>query len=158
MKILNTLAAHKVKFGQDSVSRKKLGGLAKVPGASTVRNALAKLKKELWVEVNGDEVVITDRGMQHANVEAVEIPTSNAEHHAKIKQDLTAKQVALFDLISDGHVHSKTEVMEALGMSKNSSWRNLLAALAKEHIIEHEKDKIQLTERRFPVVPRPTDA
>jgi hypothetical protein len=156
MKILNMLAAHKVKFQQDSVEKEKVGGLAKIPGSSTVRNALAKLRKKEWIEVTNGLVQITALGMQHANVEAIEIPTSNEDHQAKVKESLNPKQVQLFDLISDGLPNDKEAVRVALGFETNSTWRNFLAALKKQRIIEEDtKTTIQLTKNMFPVIPRP---
>lgn len=155
MKILNTLAAHKVKFGQDTVDKKKLGALSKVPGASTVRKALAKLKQDGWIVVTKDTVEITSLGMENADIDHVDIPTTNEEHHNTVKADLKPKEVDLFNEIKDGHIHSKKDVIKALGMQNNSTWRKLVAALANKNILEHSKDDLQLTKEMFPIVPRP---
>jgi superfamily II helicase len=157
--ILNFLAAMKAKYDKDEIDLKKLGTQTKIKGASTVRKAIAKLKKNGWITVSGGIVRITDQGMAAADTSSfddIEIPTTNAEKHASVKADLSANQVRLFDAISDGRSHQKELVRKQLEMPNNSTWRKLLASLKTINVAEYpDKDTIRLTKDMFPIVPRP---
>lgn len=67
---------------------------------------------------------------------------------------MTNKEIELFGAIGNGRVYTKDEIVEKLGMKKNSTFRNLLAGLKKKKVIE-SKDSVQLTKEMFPFEPRP---
>lgn len=158
MKILNAAAATKLSLGED-LDRKQIPALTGITGASTIRNALAALKKNGWIEVTAETVVLTSEGMDRANPGDLEVPSSNAEHHEKIKtqRKLTPKAIAVFDMLVDGRVYSKQDVANAIFDGKmNSTFRNTLADLSKHKIIERpDSSSLRLTDKMFPFIPRP---
>ena len=108
MDILNALAAVKVKFQQNEVKKTELGGISKVKGASTIRNALKKLKDFGWIVYNDDSTVsITEEGMEKADIDDIDIPTSNEEHHDQVRSEIKKSDVAMFDALLDGLPHDK---------------------------------------------------
>lgn len=159
--IRDFLACMKAKFSMDEVEKKKIGGLTKINGASTIRNALAKLKKDGIIKVNDGMLEITAKGMDEADTSAfdhIKIPTTNQEKHDIMRTELKGKQILVFDAIIDGHTKNKEELRLQLGLEKNSTWRNLLASLVKINVAEYpDKLSIRLTKDMFPVVPRPEE-
>ena len=157
--VLNCLAALKSHQDIDEVDKTTIGTMTKISGASTIRNALAHLKKEGYITVNGKMVSITDKGMDEADPSAFDnfrLPTSNDEKHEQVKKDLTKSECLVFEELKDGRVRLKEEVRVKLEFSKNSTWRNLLAGLVKKQVAEYPDSKsIQLTKAMFPIVPRP---
>jgi uncharacterized protein YdeI (BOF family) len=108
--VLNALAALKVKFDKDQATKQEVGTMSKIKGASTLRNAWAKLKQEGWIRVDGQIVSITDQGMLMVDQEMIrqiKIPTSNKEHHDSIRAELKGNQNLLFDALLDGLPHEK---------------------------------------------------
>lgn len=157
--ILNYLAALKAKFDIGAVKKEEIGPATKTKG-STIRNALAALKKDGLVVVDGKMLVITSKGMGEADTSSfgnIKIATTNEEKHNMIKEELTSdKQRQLFDALADGHIYNKEELRVSLGYGKNSTWRNLIASLVKVKVAEYPSQKtIQLTKSMFPIVPRP---
>jgi hypothetical protein len=115
MAVLNALGALKVKFGEDQSTKKDVGTMAKIKGASTLRNAWAKLKKKGWVKVDGQMVSITDQGMLNVDqvmITRIKAPT-NKEHHDSIRAELKGKQISLFDALIDGLPHEKVSWLSA---------------------------------------------
>jgi hypothetical protein len=159
MKILATLAKLKIQTKKDGVEKKKLGSLTGIDGASTIRNALAKLTREGKVDPTRETVSITDEGLQAVDTTAldqIKLATTNKEHHESVKSGLKKREVDLFEVISDGRVYEKTHVAKELGMTMNSTFRNLVAAVVRVDIVEHVgKGSIRLHENMFPHEPRP---
>lgn len=158
MKILNAAAANRATTGED-LDRDQVSALTGISGGSTIRNALAVLKKIGWVEVTLDKIIVTPKGLEHAEPCDVNIPTSNDEYHEQTKKHfkLKGKAIAVFDLLAadGGGKHEKQEIAEAVFDGKtNSTFRNTLAALARHKLIEREGTKIWLADKMFPVVPR----
>ena len=158
-KILNVLAARKVKLNNDEVDKKKLAGYADI-AASTMRGALAKLAGEKLVIQTSEYVTITDLGMKLADPDAVDVPTTNDQKHKQVKEKKLTndKQRALFDALIDGRTKDKTNVASSIGMDvKKSTWRGLVAKMAQDNIIEHQGKTIRLHKDMFPIVPRPEE-
>ena len=156
MKVLNAAAKWKVHFKED-IPRDKVSIVTKINGASTIRNAFAALKKDLLVEVTKDNtVVVTEKGMELADLDAVDLsstPSTNKEYieSQKTAMKLTNRECEVVDIIVDGLVHTKDEIAESLQMEKNSTFRNLMAALKKKgFIIYVGADSIQLHEDMKP--------
>mmetsp|Transcript_20416 Transcript_20416/g.32854 ORF Transcript_20416/g.32854 Transcript_20416/m.32854 type:complete len:202 (+) Transcript_20416:277-882(+) len=155
-KVLNVLAARKAKFDEESVEKSKLAGYAQI-GGSTMRKAVARLSKEGLIVQVPKSVSITKAGMDHADPDAIEMPISNDAHQAAIKANLKEKEVNLVEFLQDGFSKDKKEVAEAIGMEMNSTWRKMIAKLAKENIIEHSGKTIRLHKDMFPIIPRPEE-
>jgi DNA-binding CsgD family transcriptional regulator len=153
MKVLNAAAKWKVERNKD-LPRRKVPFLTGINGSSTIRNAFAALKDELLIEVTKESVVVTDRGMELADLDAVDLssaPSTNTEYLESRKVKLTARECAVVDTIADGLVHTKNEIAERLNMKRNSTFRNLMAALKKKDIVEYkDNDSIQLHEDMTP--------
>jgi len=161
MKILNTAAALKATLGKD-LDRKQISILTGINGASTIRNGLADLKKQNLAEVTPESVIVTEKGMEEADLSEVDvatIPTTNKDYQENIKVQLklTSKELEVFDAMANGRVYTKDQIMIAIDGKKNSTFRNLLAGLKKKNIIEPaaEKDSFQLHKDMFPFEARP---
>lgn len=132
MKILNAAASAKANLGED-LDRQQIPALTGVAGSSTIRNALTKLNRLGWIEPPyNKKITVSSEGMDHANIEAATIPSSNADYHDRVKKQrkLKSKAIAIFDLIVDGKEHSKKEVADLVfDGKKNSTFRNTLADL-----------------------------
>jgi 6-phosphogluconate dehydrogenase (decarboxylating) len=138
MKILNAAATTKLTTGDD-LDRNQLIALTGITGSSTVRNALAALKKKDWVEVTPEKIIVTPEGMDNADPGDVTVPASNSEYHDKMKAmfKLKAKAIAVFDMLVDSRTYEKQEVANAIFQGKtNSTFRNTLADLNKHKIVE----------------------
>ncbi|KAL3902347.1 MAG: hypothetical protein SGARI_005882 [Bacillariaceae sp.] len=154
-KLLNTAAAWKAKYGED-IERKILPTIAGVGGASTIRNGFAALKKADLAIVTATHVVVSDTGMEEADIGSVTLadrPTTNAEAMEQKKVDLKLKQkeIELVDLMADGRNYSKDDIANALfDGKKNSTLRNFLAALKKKNVIEVVGSSFRLHSDLFP--------
>jgi hypothetical protein len=155
-KILNIVAARMAKFGR-STAKEHLPVYAAIAGRSTIRNGLARLKKQGLITVTRTgEVVPTDKGMESAdwtNVNLDNIPSTNEDYHKIVKtsKKLSDRERKLFDHIADGQPHLKADIREALGYLNNSTWRNLMARLKKKDVMEYPNSKsVQLVKRMFP--------
>lgn len=165
--VLNLLAAMKAKYNVDEMEKSKIAELAKIKGASTMRKAIAKLKKEGRIEVDaGGMIKITSIGMDRADrsaFDSITIPTTNEEKHERVKEEIltSENQRRVFDALADGHIHIKEDVRQELGMPNNSTWRKLLASLVKINVAEYpdglKSTTIRLTSAMFPIVPRPEE-
>ena len=157
--VLNCLAALKSKYDMNEVDKTTLGTMTKIQGASTIRKALSKLKKDGCIDVDAKMVSITDKGMGQADTSTFDnfkVATNNDEKHEQVKEELNKNQIAVFDALKDGRVHDKEEIRVRLDFPKNSTWRKLLASLINKQILEYPDPKsIQLTQAMFPIVPRP---
>ena len=160
MKILNVAALQKVQFGKD-LDKSQISVLTGIGGGSTIRKGLAALKKQEYIEVDGGNVIITDKGMDNADLSSIDLaslPKTNRDHHETIKtqRKLTAKEIAVFDTLADGRVYTKEKVRIATGSQKNSTWRKLLASLKNKNVLEYpDANSLQLTKEMFPFEPRP---
>jgi hypothetical protein len=155
-KVLNVLAARKAKFDEDQIEKNKIQNYAKI-GGSTMRKAIASLCKMKLVTQGSGVASITKEGMQYADPEAIDIPTSNDAHHDKVKSTLNDKEVALFNFLQDGLSHAKKDAANSIPMEMNSTWRKLLAKLAKDNIVEHSGKTVRLHKDMFPIIPRPKE-
>ncbi|CAB9501086.1 expressed unknown protein [Seminavis robusta] len=163
MALLNCCAALKANYDQDEAEKNEVAAMAQVKGDSTKRNGFAALKKLGWVTYEGKtKVIITDKGMLNADravMDQFKKPTSNDEHHDKIRSGLKGTEVKLFNALIDGLTHKKDDVAKELKIDpKKSTWRNVMASLVKKNIAEYpSRQEIRLTKKMFPVVKRPGD-
>lgn len=156
MKILNAAAATKATTGED-LDRDQISALSGVSGASTIRNALAALKKSHWIEVTPTKIIVTPTGWKVADPCQASVPTSNAEYHETTKKHfkLKPKACAVFDFLVDGRKYERQAIADAVFDGKtNSTFRNTLAALNKHKLIEREGSLIWLADKMFPIVSR----
>lgn len=72
MKLLNAAAAIKAKLCKD-LDRKQVSVVTGIKASSTIRNAVAKLKKDGLVEVTKEAIIITDKGMEEADASAMDL-------------------------------------------------------------------------------------
>lgn len=156
-KILDVAAAHKLTTGED-LEQGQVSTMTGITGGSTIRNAISGLKKKKLLRVSPDKKLIpTEEGFENAVVEDVEVPTSNKEHHEKLKKHfkLSKKAIQVFNLLVDGKTYEKQEVADKFFKGKqNSTFRNALAELRKAKMME-TNGSIRLTDEMFPFVPRP---
>lgn len=155
-KILNAIAQNKAELDQGT-NMDQMSVLTGIAGGSTIRKGMAALKRLNLVIVEAKVAHATAKGMDQADLSAVaERPKTNEEHHEKIKtsRKLKPKEVDLFDALSDGRVHSKEDIRNALGVKGESTFRKLTGALKKHGILEYHGKSIQLTTAMFPLAPR----
>ena len=75
--------------------------------------------------------------------------TTNAEVHEKIKSQLKGKFVMLFEILSDGEIHSKDDVAHALdfdGGKSQKGFQNMMGVMKNKEglIIYPTSDTVQL--------------
>ena len=146
------------KFSSSSfIPREKIDAYMKlqgINGASTIRNAVAKSKKDDLIVVEGKTVALTEKGMNNSNRLADMSSNSNEEYQKKKIDDakLSTKMRMLLDCLKDGKAHSKTELLAELDMTANSTWRKMIAKLKNEGFIKIETtNMIELSDEMFPL-------
>ena len=125
-----------------------------INGASTIRKAVAKSKKDDLIVVEGKTVALTEKGMNNSNRLADMSSNSNEEYQKKKIDDakLSTKMRMLLDCLKDGKAHSKTELLAELDMTANSTWRKMIAKLKNEGFIKIETtNMIELSDEMFPL-------
>ena len=146
------------KFSSSSfIPREKIDAYMKlqgISGASTIRKAVAKSKKDDLIVVEGKTVALTEKGMNNSNRLADMSSNSNEEYQKKKIDDakLNTKMRMLLDYLKDGKAYSKTELLTELDMTANSTWRNMIAKLKNEGFIKIETtNMIELSDEMFPL-------
>ena len=145
------------KFSSSSfIPREKIDAYMKlqgINGASTIRNAVAKSKKDDLIVVEGKTVALTEKGMNSSNRLADMSSNSNEEYQKKKIDDakLSTKMRMLLDCLKNGKAHSKTELLTELDMTANSTWRNMIAKLKNEGFIKIKTTLIELSDEMFPL-------
>ena len=145
------------KFSSSSfIPREKIDAYMKlqgINGASTIRNAVAKSKKDDLIVVEGKTVALTEKGMNNSNRLADMSSNSNEEYQKKKIDDakLNTKMRMLLDYLKDGKAYSKTELLTELDMTANSTWRNMIAKLKNEGFIKIKTTLIELSDEMFPL-------
>ena len=145
------------KFSSSSfIPREKIDAYMKlqgINGASTIRNAVAKSKKDDLIVVEGKTVALTEKGMNNSNRLADMSSNSNEEYQKKKIDDakLNMKMRMLLDYLKDGKAYSKTELLTELDMTANSTWRNMIAKLKNEGFIKIKTTLIELSDEMFPL-------
>jgi hypothetical protein len=160
-KILNMAAAIKTKTGKD-MKKKLVKALTGIQGDSTIRNALSELKNRDLLEVTKYSYVVTEKGMDHADLTSVDLDntaSTNLEHQQQALEPLKLGAMAksIFEVIKDGRVYSKVDILAVLNKDANSTARNAFAELEKKDVIEYidGKKKVQAAKDLFPFDPRP---
>jgi len=144
--VLETLAQFRVR-GVEQVERNKIPSAGFNPGSIT--NALTSLKKKGYVDEPGPRLLrLTPAGIAFLGPLA-EKPSNPADVHDRLKQALKGKSIKLFNLISDGKVHDREALAQALGYGdgkSNRSFLNLVYALGGKNYLakNSDKDSIQL--------------
>jgi hypothetical protein len=138
------------------IPREKIDAYMKlqgISGASTIRNAVAKSKKDDLIVVEGKTVALTEKGMNDSNRLADMSSNSNEEYQKKKIGDakLNTKMRMLLDYLKDGKAHSKTELLAEFDMTANSTWRNMIAKLKNEGFIKIETNMVELSDEMFPL-------
>jgi DNA-binding transcriptional regulator YhcF (GntR family) len=148
-KILEILAVFHAR-NQDVPNKEKIAKLASI-APKTVANTFLKLVKKGLVEKGSvpQTMVLTEAGVQHVGPMA-KSGGSNEEVHERIKsQDLTGKQVALFEALLDGEIHQKDVIAKKLAFESKSTkgFQNLVGAVKGKGFVHYPtKDTMQLVE------------
>ena len=115
---------------------------------------LSGLKKNGYVEYPDKSTVrITDEGMEHADIDSIKIPKDNSEAQVEIKttHNLKPKECAFVDLLSDGQIHRRVDVMETLEIKSKQTLSCMMSGLKGKGFIEYpDKTTVQLTDMCFP--------
>ena len=118
------------------------------------KKSVGKLKKAGYiVYANKDTMALTDEGIKHVGyVDPSSI--SLTQFHNNIKEILPSKQaVEIFDLLTDGEVHRKDELIDRLNLDRNklSGLEKNLSKMKTLGFLDKTKDTVQLTAKCFPV-------
>lgn len=161
LKILNMAAALKVKQGK-AMKHKLICPLTGIQGTSTICNALADLKKKDLMEITSEYLIVTDAGMEDADINAVELdnaPITNEQHQQTFLKPLKLGKLALdiFNIFKDGYNYSKADALKGLNKEPNSTSCNAFADLKKKDVIEYKNGgkPVQAVQDLFPLDPRP---
>ena len=112
-------------------------GISKETGS--YKNALTTLKKKKYLEIEPDELLLSDLGRQ--NAKAVDVAKSNEEQLEKAKERVSSKGQKLIELMKDGKVHSRASIAEALDSDPSKpSWKNFLSLVKKHDCLEYCDD------------------
>jgi biotin operon repressor len=154
--VIATLMTEPKFLPSNFIPREKIDAYMKlqgISGASTIRNAVAKSKKDDLIVVEGKTVALTEKGMKNSNRLADMSTNSNEEYQKKKIDDakLNTKMRILLDYLKNGKAHSKTELLAELDMTANSTWRNMIAKLKNEGFIKVETNMIELSDIMFPL-------
>lgn len=151
--VILELAAESYSLGEESLPRARLTqgtGLA----AKTVTNNLAKLKQKGLIECPDAQTLrLTPEGVRAAGSLA-NAPATNAERQERLKEKLTGKQLALFDLLADGGARDRDDVARALGYEnkKTKAFVNLKGKLSSQGLLSYPDSRsMQLADLCFPL-------
>eukprot|EP00529_Nitzschia_sp_RCC80_P036920 CAMPEP_0113477646 /NCGR_PEP_ID=MMETSP0014_2-20120614/20315_1 /TAXON_ID=2857 /ORGANISM="Nitzschia sp." /LENGTH=191 /DNA_ID=CAMNT_0000370747 /DNA_START=361 /DNA_END=936 /DNA_ORIENTATION=+ /assembly_acc=CAM_ASM_000159 len=121
----------------------------------TFANTVAKLKQNGLLTATGSTFELTDEGLK--KTKDMDLGgTTNAQVHEKIKSQLKGKFIKLFEVLSDGEIHSKDDVARALDFAGGKSQKgfvNMMGVMKnkEELILYPTKDTVQLVkETCFP--------
>ena len=104
----------------------------------TVTNTLPKLKAQGLVTYTAKEVSLTPAGIKEAG-DSARRPTSNAEYHERLKEDLNKRQREIFDKLATGEIWDKDKLAVELGYdsAKHKTFVNHIGSLSGKKIIEY---------------------
>lgn len=127
-------------------------GNAKTPEG--FKKNMGILKKEGWVLYpSKDTVELTEQGLEYVG-DVDPSSLSIDEFHENIKEMLPSKQAKeIFDMITDGKIHSKKDIIMKLGLDPNklSGLEKNLSKMSKLGFLEKNQTTIQLTDKCFPL-------
>lgn len=154
--VIATLMTEPKFSSSNFIPREKIDAYMKlqgISGASTIRNAVAKSKKDNLIVVDGKTIALTEKGLNKSNRLTDMSSNSNEEYQKKKIDDakLNTKMRMFLDCLEDGKSHSKTELLAELDMTANSTWRNMIAKLKNEGFIKVETNMIELSDIMFPL-------
>ena len=149
MRILQAVASQRA-VGIVEADRATIQGLAAMPIKKSFDTTLLNMKKKGWVTYTTTTVTLTDTGIEEVGgAEAVAVPTNNAAMQDKLKETIKQKKSReIFDLLVDGHVFTRTQLADKMGMEDNKSFGTYISALSK--VVEREGGKIRLKDIAFP--------
>ena len=146
------LVAQAYAMGNDSLPRVRLTmGTGIKP--KTVTNTLPKLKAQGLVTYTAKEVSLTPAGIKEAG-DSARRPTSNAEYHERLKEDLNKRQREIFDKLATGEIWDKDKLAVELGYdsAKHKTFVNHIGSLSGKNIIEYpEKGLVRMSDACFVV-------
>ena len=118
----------------------------------SVDNLLREMdKKGLVQRPCPASVELAATALELPGVKNMRPPVDNVEHHTAIKGLLGSKQIDIFDVLSDGRVHTRKEVAEILGYPSHvGNFQNRLSPMSNLGIISYPSSKeVQLTDMCF---------
>ena len=118
----------------------------------SVDNLLREMdKKGLVHRTCPASVELTATALELPGVKNMRPPVDNVEHHTAIKGLLGPKQIDIFDVLSDGRVHTRIEVASILGYPSHvGNFQNRLSPMSNLGIISYPSSKeVQLTDMCF---------
>jgi len=126
------------------------------PRTKTWRAAVKDLKEEGYIVINGGYIELTEEGLASiadTDDENKLMPTTNAEHHARIKSMLMKKGPEIFDLLHERGPMSRKDLAAALKIrSGTHSFSYALAQLKDFGFVcpdPNNKRLNRLSERAF---------
>ena len=136
----------------EEAPKERVAVMAKISDATFPSMVSRMVKKGLikYGEYPGT-LVLTEEGMALAEP-SDDIATSNEEVHEGIKKDLKGKPRQIFEILADGKVHNKEDIMKQINCTNKATFAPLLSReLKKKGLIQYpSKGTVQLSDMCFP--------
>ena len=151
--VLNWAAKLTIEEGNLEVPREEI--LLQVGGSTgSFANLLTKLKNEALMKIYPKYVIVTKKGMDHADTNGIttNAPQSNKEQQTKLmdKYKLTGNERKLIEHLADGATQNREDVRLALGSKSKGSFANVLTKPRKYGLLEILEGKnLRLTDVMF---------
>lgn len=140
--------------GEEDPSKEIVGLWSGVdPSCSTMRNALAALKKKGLIIPK--TLQLTQKGHDEACKLDIDLPKSDQEFHNTFKNKIkgSKKSVEVYELLQYGPPLTKQQIAQKIGIDvTKSTFRNTMVPLNKLKFLEEiEGKRFRLAEKLFPL-------
>jgi hypothetical protein len=157
-RVLNATAILAARKGCNEVPRSQVQAMIGNTSKSGFASLLSGMKKqmELISYPDKDTMALTDAGREHADMTDEILMTTNQGLLEKAKQDVKGKKgKELFDILSDGQMHTRAECAERLGYEKPAQMASLMSVMKSQCVLEYCKDEegnqaLKLPDSLFP--------
>jgi hypothetical protein len=150
-KIVSALALLKKVHQLEEAPKVRVAKMAGIPNA-TLPSLLSRLKSKGCIEygVVSGTIKVTDKGMAEMVDPNLHFPSSNAEHHETIKAQMKGKARQVFEILMDGEIHDKQDIMEAIDCMNPTTFAPMMSRELKNFIHYPSKGLVQLHPDCFP--------
>lgn len=137
--------------GLEEAPKESVLVMSKVSKA-TFPSLISRMVKKELIEYGSTKSYLMITALGEGQAEPLDLPTSDEEHHEEIKKELKGKALQIFEILADGKVHKKFDIMGAIDCKNPSTFAPLVSRnFAKKGYIKYpSKDTMQLTDECFP--------
>jgi hypothetical protein len=151
-RILANLASQHA-LGKKWVDKQALASLCTATNLHTFDTTCSLLKKGELVDTDGSKFQLTEDGLEKVGPDAAKPPVDNTEAQDMLKENLQGgnKTKNMFDLLTDGRYHSRTEIAKHVQMDPDAkTFKTYISYLSK--LVEKTDDgkKCRLKDNAFP--------